>query len=916
MNTLTRLTHRFDWIAVDEGLTRQLLIAVYESRRQHDQSAKINELSKEGLARQADRVFKSSSKSSRHFDAAIEVLVTKWLPRAPAKVIEMLATRVQAGVTGRDRRLLLRTKIERVAFLQARERNNNFKINVFKAFKQAHQVWKSIPYKPPGKRQQLFPTALEGLGEKAPFLPYPHQTEAHQSLDRLLKTKKRPAGVLVLPTGAGKTDTLVTWLLPRMHKDPSLRVLWLAHQQQLLDQAMGRFNARARNLPKGFQRTGRVVHGDAADISVIASPETDVAAVTIQSLANNFSKGRSKQRFLQNFLKRPTIVVVDEAHHAAAPTYDEVLETIADNPNTKAIVGLTATPWPTSSRARAVFKRRFPTEVIRVGVEDLIGKGVLARPVLQTIATGQQVRLDANEVKLAEAGDLPSSALRLLETSHRNRVIVQAYANRRNDWGKTLVFANSIEHADELGEQLGEHAPTRVLHSRVDQPSGEILGWFKKSKAPCVLVSVGMLTEGVDLPDASTAFLARPTTSRILLRQMIGRVLRGPQAGGKSEANLVFFRDVWTNFSSVLEPPEVLPDVTVTRLDGIRGEIPLPPVVDDAGATIEADVLASIRRAIDALGKENGGTPIDPLLIPSRLIGYYRVEDEIVPVFEHQKFGYDALVELALAPEGMRGTPALSLFDDSHPPYPGLRAIQTLIAYVREFEEPPPFFDLDSQLGPELVARKVLDARAITDEKREKIIRECFDGSANRVVYPSFERFEEAVEQRIRQLRRIRSGEAPRFEPESQLQDGDGRRKLPRFDRDLESIRQRALEGAREILPRHLRALLEQFAPPVEWTKRAARSTWGHWSLQLQGRRRGQQVIRVNRLLRTTPKAVSDELIAYLIYHELLHSLLPGQGHDAEFRELEALWVGSAELDAEFETMHERWNLNPEEYDD
>jgi hypothetical protein len=406
------------------------------------------------------------------------------------------------------------------------------------------------------------------------------------------------------------------------------------------------------------------------------------------------------------------------------------------------------------------------------------------------------------------------------------------------------------------------------------------------------------------------------------MRQMIGRVLRGPQAGGKSEANLVFFRDVWTNFFAVLEPPEVFTGTITWPPEGRHGESPLPPVIDDAGNPIEPEVLAALWRqirsslSIDGIDNESVASPIDPLLIPSRLIGYYRLGDEVIPVFEHQKSGYDALLDLALTPGGMRGTPALSLFDDSHPPYPTPRSLQSLIEHVREFEEPPPFFELDAELGPDLVASAVLKAGSITDVKREKIIRAGFDGSANRVAYPSFERFEEAVEQRIRQLRRIRSGKPPRHEPETPLKESNRRRLLPRYDRNLEPIRSKVLETANEILPKHLRALLKEFAPPVEWTRRAVRSTWGHWSLRLQGRRRGEQLIRVNRILRTTREAVSDELIAYLIYHELLHSLLPGQGHDAEFRELESLWVGSAELDAEFATMHERWKLAPEKYDD
>lgn len=914
-----RWVHRFDWSAVAPSLTRQLLINVYRSSRNAGETAKIRALSHEGLAEQAKTVFTSSLKSSRRFDAAIDVLVKHWIPNTPSTNLERLVTRIQATVIGRDRKLSLATKLQRVAFMQRCERTTNFKANVFKAFKEAHRIPKWECQRFGGEKVKPRPHVLEGTNEPPPYPLYPHQADAIQSLDALLKSRKPRSGVVVLPTGSGKTDIAAVWLLQCMRENPSLRVLWLAHQQQLLDQAIGRFETRARSLPKSFKRIARLIHGNAADIAVIAHEQIDVAAVTFQSLAINFFKGRTKQRYLETFLDRPTIVVVDEAHHAAAPTYDAILDVMARNPNTKAIVGLTATPWPTSPRARAAFRRRFSRELIHVTAEELIDKAILARPVLQTIATGQRVQLTAREMELAKSQDLAPRVLRQLETIQRNNLIVKTFEARLRDWGKTLVFATSIRHADQLGELFERHAPTRVLHSETKQPRSEIIGWFRNSKGPCALISVGMLTEGVDLPDARTAFLARPTTSRILLRQMIGRVLRGTRAGGKAEANLVFFRDVWTNFFDVLEPPEVYPKLTLTRT-GPGGEAPLPPVVDDSENPIEADVLAEIERQFESHltfdGEENRGIPIDPLLIPSRLVGYYQLDDLVIPVFEHQQSGYEALIDLSLRPRGLRGRSVLSLFDDSHPPYPGHRSLQALIEYVREYDEPPEFFNLDSRLGPDLVARKILDAGAITDLKREKIIQDGFERSANRAVYPSSEIFEEAVEQRIRQLRRVRRKEPRRFEPEKPLEPSDRRRKLPRHERDLGSIRDLALQNAYKLLPRHLGVLLKHFAPPVEWTRRAVGSTWGHWSLQLQGRRRGEQVIRVNRMLRTIPEAASDELLAYLIYHELLHSLLPGQGHDTEFRKLESLWPRSAELDAEFETLHERWNLDPQRYDD
>lgn len=61
---------------------------------------------------------------------------------------------------------------------------------------------------------------------------------------------------------------------------------------------------------------------------------------------------------------------------------------------------------------------------------------------------------------------------------------------------------------------------------------------------------------------------------------------------------------------------------------------------------------------------------------------------------------------------------------------------------------------------------------------------------------------------------------------------------------------------------------------------------------------RGEQDIRVNRILQATVAAVSEEMLAYLVYHEFLHHLCPAQGLDADFREHEARWPDAGQLDA------------------
>ena len=58
------------------------------------------------------------------------------------------------------------------------------------------------------------------------------------------------------------------------------------------------------------------------------------------------------------------------------------------------------------------------------------------------------------------------------------------------------------------------------------------------------------------------------------------------------------------------------------------------------------------------------------------------------------------------------------------------------------------------------------------------------------------------------------------------------------------------------------------------------------------------------------PRAqISDELSEYLLWHELVHHVLPGRGHDAEFRRLEALWPNFAKLDHELDSIHEGFDL-------
>lgn len=892
------MASRFQWSEVDPKVVRALLSRI---ARDADESRRLAKMSDDRLPTTA-RVNLGQPPHAKFTAELVDVALSVWLPIAPKIVVEELATLVQSGLGPAQRKQRLATKAERVAFLRERNLTTKFRDLVRKRFIAAHKVHVPTPKGPTRRQSALRPVHLLGEGAAAPHRLHRHQQESHAGLDQLLRQRKvTRAGVVVLPTGSGKTETAVTWLLEQMERDPTLRVLWVTTQQELLQQAASRFETWARCRPPGFERLGRVMHSNGYPVSQLANADLDVAFVTIQSLAGDLAKKRHS--YLDQFLQRPTIVLVDEAHHCGAPTYTALFERLRDK-KVKAVVGLTATPYPTSVLARQRFRDHFPTTIHMATAEELIAGRILARPVLHTVATAFQIEMTDVELRQADTNDLPASVLKRLDAEARNELVVDEYVANAVTWGKTLVYATNIANADHLHALLlQEKVNARVLHSAIVEDRNEVIDWFRRATGQAVLVSVGMLTEGIDLPDARTAFLSRPTASRVLLQQMIGRVLRGPLARGDAEANIVYFADLWRNFSDVLEPPEVLGRIVVPR--SLKGTDPGTEIdhrgilfVDEA-PELDPGALIDIRRQFDRAQT----LPI----LPSRLVGYYRLPDRTVAVFEHQLDPLDDLLNWAT--EGsLQGTPFLSFFEDSPAPHPSPRSLRDLVEYVRVNGERPEFVSVDHAVGPTVAAERVLAAGAINDDERAAIIRATYRSTLASLAYPTMMHFEQAVEQELRSRRERRLvAERPLAPPTL-----PGLKKLPRFDRDLAPPTKDAVAACLRLLPAELSENLE--LPTVSWGNRASATNFAHWTIKLSGKARGRQSIRVNRVLRTTPKAVPDEVLAYLIYHELLHHLLPWQGHDAEFREYEARWPHATELDSFFDTLHERWDLGVARY--
>ena len=402
-----------------------------------------------------------------------------------------------------------------------------------------------------------------------PRSPYNHQKDAMAKLS-LIDKEESFSTLVVLPTGGGKTYTASTWLLKNAI-DKKKKILWIAHRQMLLDQAAESFQrfAYAEAMPHISEFTYRIVSGSSNhDRSIDISPRDNILILSKDSIGRNLS-------VLDNWLKGENEVycVIDEAHHATAKTYRKIIKYVEMRvPNMK-LLGLTATPFRTAKEEEGLLSKIFKDGVdesgnvvkgdlgitYQIGLKELINARILSTPIFECKYTeedyGANLGLDALE-HIQRLDVLPEElATEIASSAARNKLIVDTYVNKAKEYGQTIVFAVNINHAIALNKLFSKagvksdyivsdirDATTGVIISREDNERK--LQQYRDGKLQ-VLINVNILTEGVDLPQTKTVFLARPTVSKILMTQMVGRALRGTAAGGTAKAYIVSFVDQW-----------------------------------------------------------------------------------------------------------------------------------------------------------------------------------------------------------------------------------------------------------------------------------------------------------------------------------------------------------------------------------
>ena len=329
----------------------------------------------------------------------------------------------------------------------------------------------------------------------------PYQAEALVRVREAYKAGKRRV-IVSLPTGTGKTVVFAHFPgVLKMRK----RLLVLAHREELLRQAQDKFRSIDPGLKVEIEQAG-----------ARASADAKVVVASVPTLARGDGARLSELR-PDDF----SIIVVDEAHHAVARSYRRIFDHFGLflSGASRYLVGFTATP------------RRGDHQ----GLGEVFEEVCYARDLREMIADGylspiRGWRVDTDlwldDVKVRHGDFVESHLARVVDTPPRNNLLVKAYRELA-DGRRAIVFCVDVAHAKNVSQAFANAG------IRAEAVWGELPKYNRRTTLARfaageidVLTNCNLLTEGFDEPRIDCVIMARPTRSKLLYAQMIGRGTR------------------------------------------------------------------------------------------------------------------------------------------------------------------------------------------------------------------------------------------------------------------------------------------------------------------------------------------------------------------------------------------------------
>ena len=338
--------------------------------------------------------------------------------------------------------------------------------------------------------------------------PYSYQQEILDRLEAERKVRGHYRNLVVAATGTGKTviSALDYKRFRKQNPDKPCRLLFVAHREEILKQSMYTFRAVLKDANFGEMFVGNY------------KPEgIDNLFISIQTFNSQSFTEKTTPEFYD-------YIIVDEFHHAAAPTYQKLLTYY----NPRIMLGLTATP------ERMDGKNILPYFNNRIASEIRLPEAIDRKLLCPFQYFGVTDTVDLDKLKWAAGGYDKGELSRIYTLSgmmanRRADLVVSSLLKYVTDIDdvKGLGFCVSIEHAEFMSNYFNEHSiPSMFLtgHSP-DEERKEAKARLVKGDVRFIFV-VDIYNEGVDIPEVNTVLFLRPTESLTVFLQQLGRGLR------------------------------------------------------------------------------------------------------------------------------------------------------------------------------------------------------------------------------------------------------------------------------------------------------------------------------------------------------------------------------------------------------
>ncbi len=328
----------------------------------------------------------------------------------------------------------------------------------------------------------------------------PYQQDAIGAIRQALNTNR--STLVVMATGTGKTVVFATLA----HEWKEGRVLIIAHREELIAQAADKVNAITGDYPS-------------IEMGELRSDEQSAfrSPVVVSSVQTMMRPSRLARFDPDAF----GLVIVDEAHHAPAPSYRRVLDHFGQNHRLR-VLGVTATPRRADERAMGEV---FESVAFNYGIEEAKNDGYLVPVQSKTVVVDA---LDFSHIK-SVAGDFHQGELEAIctEEGPLHEMIAPA-VDLAGDM-PTLFFCVGVKHAMLVAEIINKRykpgAAAWVSGETDREERRDVIASYKAGRVQ-FLANCGIFLEGFDAPATGLVVMGRPTKSLALYTQVLGRVTR------------------------------------------------------------------------------------------------------------------------------------------------------------------------------------------------------------------------------------------------------------------------------------------------------------------------------------------------------------------------------------------------------